>query len=220
MSITTIRTNQRFTRLTVVQEAGRTSRGEVLWLCRCDCGIEKAVPSSRLRTGSVKSCGCLRQEQAPKNARMYWYRHGHAASKDKPESPTYRTWASMIERCENPNSRSYKNYGARGISVHPLWRRDFRTFLRDVGERPSEEYSLDRINNFGDYIPGNVRWATAKQQMRNRRNNFLITIEGMTRTCAEWAEITGLRYYCIYNRYKVGDRGKALLREPCHGRTA
>ncbi|MET8113722.1 hypothetical protein [Streptomyces prasinus] len=75
----------------------------------------------------------------------------------------------MIKRCENPNNHAYARYGGRGISVHPEWRANFGAFLRDVGRRPSPDLSLDRIDNDGNYEPGNVRWATAKQQANNRR---------------------------------------------------
>ena len=140
-----------FGRLTVIQEKGRDKNRNVLWECLCDCGKTWFVRSIDLNGGRVKSCGCLKGEK-----------HGYIKGDVKP--PTYNAWLGMKARCTNPNCKDYHNYGGRGITVHPTWVNSFSTFLTDVGERPSKEFSLDRIDNNKGYEPGNVRWATKKNK--------------------------------------------------------
>lgn len=153
---------QRFERLTVLQRhpvngANWTAR----WVCRCDCANLVVVTGKNLKNGHTRSCGCL---LADKNAEL---RRTHGMS----DSPEHAIWASMKARCENPNSTGYQWYGARGIKVCESWRNDFAAFFRDVGPRPSKAHSIDRIDNDGDYEPGNVRWATKKEQVANRRRS-------------------------------------------------
>lgn len=112
----------------------------------------------------------------------------------------YTVWMSMRTRCKNPNSKSYHNYGGRGIKVCELWN-DFETFLVDVGPRPSPSHTLDRFPNpNGDYEPGNVRWATRVEQARNTRANRFVTIRGETKTAAEWAGIYRIKYTTAITR--------------------
>jgi len=148
-------TGQRFG-LWVAKRPGGTAPGAgTLWVCRCDCGRTSVVSGRTLRNGRSRSCGCKRA-----------YKHGHARDGLRP--PSYVAYYAMLERCNNPNHVSFKNYGGRGIRVCERWR-DFTNFLADVGERPSSEVQLDRINNDGNYEPGNVRWATRQEQALNRR---------------------------------------------------
>jgi hypothetical protein len=152
-------TGKVFGDLTVVTRAESAKGGEARWLCQCSCGGSTTATSSNLRRGQTVSCGCA----VAKFNRAFRTTHGGR------NTPEYEIWRSMIKRCENPNHHAYARYGGRGINVHPEWRTSFAAFLRDVGRRPSQDLSLDRINNDGDYEPGNVRWATAKQQANNRR---------------------------------------------------
>jgi hypothetical protein len=115
-------------------------------------------------------------------------KHGHAGRRRK--TRTYRLWEAMHRRCSMPSQQSYPLYGGRGIRVCDRWR-SFESFLADMGECP-EQGSLDRINGDGHYEPGNCRWASQKQQQRNRRGNRLIEHDGVTATVAEWAERTGV----------------------------
>lgn len=123
--------------------------------------------------------------------------HGHTMRGGV--TPTYSSWLAMRARCNNPRHTYYANYGGRGITICDAWG-DFEAFLRDVGERPSLAHSLDRINNDGHYEPGNVRWATAKEQARNRTTRREHSVNGVAHTLVEWAEITGIPRRVLYER--------------------
>lgn len=116
-------------------------------------------------------------------------RHGEARRGKR--TPEHQTWSSIKGRCQNPQNRLYAYYGGRGISVCDAWQ-DYETFLRDVGRRPSPEYSLDRIDNSKGYEPSNVRWATRTEQQRNKRDNNWLTAGGETMLAIEWSERTGI----------------------------
>lgn len=115
-------------------------------------------------------------------------------------TPEYKVWRDIKRRCLNPNVWNYSRYGGRGITIAPEWRDDYLAFLRDVGRRPSPIHSIERIDNDGDYEPGNVRWATRKEQARNRRSSRRLTFRGETRTMTEWAELLGLSVWALSKR--------------------
>lgn len=108
------------------------------------------------------------------------------------DHPLYGVWSSMIQRCTNPNVKCYRHYGGRGIKVCDRWRRSFRAFADDVEERPSPRHTLDRIDNDGDYEPGNVRWATKSEQRINARGSQHITINGVTKHRGQWCKEAGV----------------------------
>ena len=124
------------------------------WLCQCVCGVEKTVDGGHLRSGASRSCGCLHREMMTT----------HSMSKTR----IYRVWAAMKQRCLNPNNKGYDNYGGRGLGVHPDWH-PFVGYYADVGDRPRDDLSLDRVDNNAGYGPTNYRWATRIEQARNRR---------------------------------------------------
>ena len=157
-------TGQSFDRLTVLSYAGNDQDRRALWRCACSCGKDVVVLGKWLRAGRVKSCGCLRKEMIA----------SVKASHRMSATATYRSWASMLTRCSNPKQESYKRYGEIGICVCEQWKR-FENFFDDMGVRP-EGRTLDRINPFGNYEPGNCRWATPSEQSRNTRGHVAIQI--------------------------------------------
>jgi len=157
---------QRFGRLVAVELAPfrKTPEGRrrTYWLCRCDCGVIKEIAASRLARRSVYSCGCFKYP----NPSM---RHGRTGTAE------YRSWRAMIDRCTLRSHRSWDNYGGRGVMVCDEWLSSFESFFEHVGSRPSPSHTLDRIDNDGDYEPGNVRWSTASEQRKNQRSRPLKT---------------------------------------------
>lgn len=151
-------TGQTFGRLSVVGPAPNLGKARA-WLCRCQCGTEKAIRSNHLMAGVIVSCGCRMREAAAENRN----RHGLL----KTNWFEYRVWAAIKTRCYNPKAQYFHLYGGRGIQMDERWRRDFAAFLADVGPRPSLAYSIDRIDSNKGYFPGNCRWATATTQARN-----------------------------------------------------
>src|SRR6202011_774629 len=134
-------------------------------------------------SGRTKSCGCLNDEQR----RNQHHARKHGAS----FHPLFPTWSQMMLRCSRETHPFYRRCGGRGIKVCKGWR-DFWTFFADMGKRPTRRHQLERVNNDGDYKPSNCRWATRKEQARNRRNNRRVTYKGVTRLLVEWEELTGI----------------------------
>jgi hypothetical protein len=165
------------------------------WLCRCECGTEKPVESWTLAYGTSKSCGCLHRELVAKR----FTKHGMCHTR------TYNCYWNMIRRCEALTGVNYKYYGGRGIEVCTKWRESFDAFMADMGPCPSSKHSLDRYpNQDGNYEPGNVRWATAKQQGNNNRRNHMLTFRGRTQNITQWAEELGWTNHCLSYRVSQG----------------
>lgn len=184
---------QRFGRLTAIQREANSRSEKQRWLFRCDCGNECIIGIHEIRRGDSRSCGCLRAALTGDRFRA----HGKARSAD------YRSWASLIQRCENPKSNGFTNYGARGIKVCDRWQK-FNNFYADMGPKPSSNYSIDRIDVNGNYEPNNCRWATKHQQLRNMRKNRFVLVCGRMVTIAEAGELTGISVATIRSRLVRG----------------
>jgi len=137
-----------------------SGREFVAWKCKCKCGNEVVVSSNHLKTGHTKSCGCKKKERKPTN----FITHGMS------HLPEYRIWLGMKNRCYNSNLKEYYHYGRRGIKVCDRWLESFENFYEDMGERPSNRYTIERHNVNGDYGPSNCSWETYSVQSRNKRN--------------------------------------------------
>jgi hypothetical protein len=176
------------------------------WRCQCVCGAEKLVFSTALLRGDTKSCGCKKGDIiAEKNIR-----HGHSTGTRRTQSPEYASWAQAIQRCHNEKDGHFADYGGRGIKVCDRWRSSFESFLADMGPRPRGT-TIDRVDVNGDYAPGNCRWATPKQQCRNKRTNHYITLRGERLCVSEWSERSGISAGTIVARLARGwDEERAI----------
>lgn len=188
-------TGQRFGRLVVVSDAG-IEKGRHYWDCICDCGITMRVYTGHLRNGHTKSCGCFKRDLTIKRSMKHGQdRRGLATAE-------YTSWSRMIQRCNNPKRKDYKNYGGRGIKVCGRWldrEHGFENFLADMGLRPPGK-SLDRVNNEGDYKPSNCRWATREEQNNNTRQNCWLEYGGEVLTLTQWACKLGVSKYVLWTR--------------------
>jgi hypothetical protein len=161
-----------FGRLTVVSEMPNNGPKKHMWLCRCECGTEKAIDGEGLRRGRTKSCGCVTE------------RGRASATHGLSKTNEYHIWIGMRTRCSVPTVDNYKHYGAKGIKVCERWQNSFPNFLADVGPRPSKHHTLDRKDPNGDYEPGNCRWADNITQANNRSDNRMVCYRGETLTLA------------------------------------
>jgi hypothetical protein len=173
---------QRFERLVAVEQVG-SGRKEAYWRCKCDCGSETVTRGSKLRAGLTSSCGCVSAEKLSQANRKHGL-HSH---------PIASIWYGIKARCLSPSNPAYKNYGGRGIQVCDRWL-DLKNFIDDMYPAFQLGMTLDRINNDGNYEPSNCRWATRKQQARNRRSTLYVQSPAGPVPLAEWAEVNGLNY--------------------------
>jgi hypothetical protein len=207
-----------FGRMTVLSREKGAAGGKTAYLCRCECGVCKTVLGRYLQTGQTVSCGCFGRERAAARCRAR-ARHGDTGAAE------YEAWLSMRDRCERASHPAYARYGGRGIRVCARWG-DYACFLEDMGRRPSAKHSLDRINNDGNYSCGrcgecreggqtlNCRWATSRQQNRNRSDNRTLTHGGESLTVAEWVERSGLNNVTFRARLRAGWPLEKILATP------
>lgn len=187
-------TGKKFGLLTVVGMVDSDTR-KTYWVCQCDCGNMKTVRSDSLQSGAIKSCGCLKKAQDKVNLTKH---HRHKMSRTR----IYQEWQGMKGRCYNSHDPRYDRWGGRGIKVCDEWKESFEAFYSwALSSGYSDELTIDRIDNDGDYTPENCRWATQKEQSRNRSTNINITIGNSTRTLTEWCEIFQLDYKTVVSRY-------------------
>lgn len=159
---------EKFNRLTVLKFSRRRG-ANYLWECLCECGAKSIVDGFRLKTGRIKSCGCLK------------------CSKTKTKKNSYRSWYCMVERCTNKENIGYQDYGGRGILVCHRWL-IFENFYEDMGNRPSLKHSIERKDTNGNYEPSNCIWATPSEQSRNKRNNIWLEFGGERMVLKDWAD--------------------------------
>lgn len=175
--------------------------------CTCSCGESVQTRRFELANGKVRSCGCLMRELNAQALRERATRHGGYGTRE------WNIWSKMLHRCRNPDAMGYENYGGRGIQVCNDWQgpTGFQKFFEYLGPAPSAVHSVDRISNSGDYTPGNVRWATPKEQARNRRNNHLVKAFDSVQCLAAWSEETGLSSTTIRLRLLKGWPAEAAV---------
>lgn len=178
-------TGQRFGSLVVIGRHGTADGTRATWRCRCDCGGESVVRTLDLRAGKAVTCGCSHGEQ-----------HGLSRTLE------YQCWIGMLDRCNNPNAEGFAYYGGRGVRVCERWSGTggLARFIADMGPRKSRDYEIDRIDNNGNYEPGNCRWATRSQQCRNTRRNVMVTHNGETMCITDWATRCGLAPKTLHYR--------------------
>lgn len=195
----TLAPGERFGRWTVIA-ASQGRQPLKIYRCRCECGVERDIPAYKLVSGKATRCtACAHSALAT---------HGHTRGTGtrQRQSGEYMSWRAMVRRCTSPTEVAYANYGGRGIRVHRDWigQGGFARFLAHIGPRPSREFTIDRINGDGHYEPGNVRWATRADQIRNSRTAKMITIGDTTLCIKDWAARSGLLYHRARRLLKSG----------------
>jgi hypothetical protein len=183
-------TGQKFGRLTVIERSVSGKHGNARWLCRCDCGGQKTARSGHLIQGRTKSCGCLNAEMSSQRK----FKHGCT------NTPEFIAWVHIKQRCYNKKDKRYDDYGGRGIKVCDRWLKSFDFFLEDMGLRPIDCSSIDRIDVNGNYEPDNCRWANQTTQANNTRSNRRIEFNGLSLTVSEWGRATGIKSSVIRDR--------------------
>ena len=184
-------TGRKFGRLTVISETAERKHGGVVWLCKCDCGNYTRVRSQSLKRGDTRSCGCYNHDLITK--------HGMGRTR------LAGIWRNMRYRCENPNSTNADRYAKRGIGICKEWSNSFEAFAEwALANGYSDELTIDRIDNNGNYEPNNCRWVTVKEQGSNKRNNVWLTHNGETHILSEWARITNQPKTRLWKRHKLG----------------
>lgn len=203
MSKTKDLTGQRFGKLIVSHRDGSNKHGRAIWSCNCDCGkINHKSTSNDLLKGDTTSCGC--------NHLSGNSNRKHSLCKTK----GYWIFVSMKERCYNPNSQYYYLYGERGIKICEHWLESVANFYQDMGPKPGPEYSIDRIDNNGDYSPENCRWATSLEQGANKRNNVFLEFNNKRMTIAQWSRELNISKSVIRTRLKYGWTAEEIFTTP------
>nr|DAH19590.1 MAG TPA: PVL ORF-50-like family [Caudoviricetes sp.]DAH49188.1 MAG TPA: PVL ORF-50-like family [Caudoviricetes sp.] len=196
-------TGKTFSQLTVLCRNGSDSKGKAVWTCVCSCGNVVDVDGTRLRNGSVKSCGCLKHKA---------YTSTHHMTRTR----LYYAWANMRNRCKRESVKSYKDYGARGIKVCAEWEKSFESFRDWALENGySDDLTIERKNHDGDYCPENCCWVTKAAQANNRRMCVEIEYNGRTQNLMQWCNELGLNYKRIHNRMnKLGMTFEEAISKP------
>lgn len=197
-------TGKTFNEFLVVRKTIRRN-GSLHWECMCSCGKTLEVSGSSLRLGTSKSCGCHRL----KVNKLGLSRRRHGMTRTKP----YKSWAHMLERCNNSESKSYKDYGGRGITVCKKWEK-FDGFWEDMQEGYSDGLTIDRIDVNGNYEKDNCKWSTHQEQSDNRRNTIMVTLNGETEKLSYFLEKYNKKRYQYYGRIRSGWSIEDALAKP------
>ena len=194
---------KRYGKIVVLERA--ENRGKhTMWKCKCDCGNYTITGASELKSGTTKSCGCLKFESRNST-------HGLS------DTRLYGIWQGMKERCLKEYSPAYKWYGGRGITICQEWLDDFYNFYNwAIANGYKENLSIDRINVDGNYEPSNCKWIPLEEQALNTRTTKFLTYKGETKTVSEWCEITGIKKTTMLNRIRLGFTAEECIEIPIH----
>jgi len=198
---------QKFGRLTVISRAQNNIQNRAMWNCVCDCGGGKTTLGVTLRNGRTKSCGCLRSEL---NIERFTV-HGCT------NTPEYAIWMSMKQRCNNPSNKEFSNYGNRGIKICERWY-TFKNFLADMGNKPGNNFSIERVDNSKGYNPDNCIWGTGFEQANNTRKNVFLDIKGEKNTVAQWCRLSGVSVQTVHYRLRHGWEHEKAVFQPAKTR--
>lgn len=186
--------NQKFNKLLVLRRLPNQGK-KVMWECKCDCGNLTQVLTSNLKCGRTKSCGCLRINKLVSRSTTHNQRH----------TKLYEVWKTMKQRCFNPNCDSYKNYGARGITIYSDWKDNFNSFYEwSISNGYQDGLTIDRIDFNGNYEPSNCRWVDRLTQANNTRTNVFIEFNNEVHTIAEWSRIYNIKQSVLSDRLRRG----------------
>ena len=189
---------QKFGYWIVVSMSDRKGKS-IYWNCVCVCGKQMVVEGCRLRRGASKSCRCKSQEFRLQKRMTHGETVGRKATKE------YRAWQAIINRCRKPTStKFYHRYGGRGIDICERWFESYENFIEDIGRAPTEKHSIDRIDNTGNYCKENCRWATTKEQSRNKRTNVLVEYKGVVKVLSDWVSELNINRSVISRYLKKG----------------
>lgn len=184
------RVGERFGKLLIIQRH-HVDRGRVYYCCKCDCGNSVIVQYSHLINGNTKSCGCLQKKLTSER----FSKHGNS------KHPLYGVWTMMKQRCYNPNNKSFKNYGGRGIGVCDEWKNDFNAFYSwAINNGYGDGLTIDRSDVNDNYCSSNCVWVTQQNQQNNRRNNIIIDFGGFKGTLPQWSTRSGIPYATLRKR--------------------
>lgn len=178
----------------------------------CQCGVRLIIATNMVRRGNSTSCGCFKKEILP----TIRYSHGHA--KKSGHSRTYQSWLSMRQRCSlGEDDRRWEYYAGKGIKVCREWEESFEAFLLDMGQRPPGR-TIDRIDSEKGYSKDNCRWASSKEQQRNKRSNSVVEFNGRVQCLSDWAEEYGIRLHTLRQRLITGWSVEKALTHPIRKR--
>lgn len=202
-------TGKKFGRLTVIKRVENNKFGQLQWLCKCECGNIKKIRGGHLKSGAIKSCGCLNKELTSKRTKTHGMRN----------SRIYRIWIHIRNRCYYENYIQYNLYGGRGIKVCEEWKENFGSFYNwAINNGYSNDLTIDRIDVNGDYEPSNCRWVTQKVQANNKRNNHYIEYKNETKTISQWEDVLKIPKGTISRRLYRGWSIERALNTPIERR--